>query len=124
MKYKTVTIVVFIVLILIISYCLCSNSSNSKFESYFVVPREEANLTCNLGGRKCNLQNGEPGLCNTVTRKCVELAEWENDHIRSTSPPVGEFSWDCQWRDICVRSTGDMGVCMSGWCYDSSSEAK
>lgn len=120
MNNKIIIAVICILIACAISFLFCSKNH----EPYFIIPKTEANLACNLGGRTCNLHNGEPGLCDSVTRKCVAIPDWEINHVRNTSPPVGELSWECQWHDICVRSDGNMGVCMSGWCYDSSSEAK
>lgn len=98
----------------------------NKHEPYTVLPRIEPNLTCNLGGRTCTHESGQPGLCDSVTSNCVALPDWELYKVQTTSPPVGEFSRDCQRTNmpVCARSDMSMGVCMSGWCYPNSSDVR
>jgi hypothetical protein len=119
-------VIVGIIVALAIILTVFNNPSPKPQESYAVTPRVEPSLACNLGGRTCTQENGHPGLCDSVTSNCVALPDWELYKIQTTSPPVGEFSWDCQRTNkvTCARSDMTMGVCMSGWCYPNSSDVR
>jgi hypothetical protein len=125
MKTKHMTWTVVVIIVILAIYLTFANPSNKNHtEHYAVLPRVEPSLACNLGARTCLQSNSQPGLCDSVTSKCVALSDWEMYKVQTTSPPVGEFSWDCQRTNwpICARSDMTMGVCMSGWCYPNSSD--
>jgi len=127
MKTKHMTWTVIVIIVILALYLTFANSPTKKSEHaehYAVLPRVEPSLACNLGARTCLQSNSQPGLCDSVKSNCVALPDWEMYKVQTTSPPVGEFSWDCQRTNwpICARSDMTMGVCMSGWCYPNSSD--
>jgi len=89
----------------------------------FITLYSEPNLSCDLGGTKCQMSIGTPGICDVRSRRCVEEPYWfpeKQFHDYSLEPPIGELNPECQWRGICNRSNNEMGVCMSGLCYPST----
>jgi len=83
----------------------------------------EPNLNCDMGSKNCRLSTGPLGLCDVLTRECVEIPNTAPEKTfknESMAPPIGELSSECQWRGICTRKDNGMGVCMSGLCYPAT----
>jgi hypothetical protein len=114
------------------------NGDNSMKESFYHFnplsspggKYSEPSLTCQLARgtkmNRCTLTTGRAGRCSSINSECVEipyidLPVRDNYHAKI---PIGEVSPDCAYRNICARSDGEFGVCMSGWCYPSAYDVR
>lgn len=127
MNTDTIVITAIIVIAATIIYFLY-NRKAEPYENLRIIHinehlYSEPNLQCSMGAHSCRLSTGPLGLCDVLTRRCVEIpdnAPEKTFQNESMAPPIGEKSEECQWRGVCTRRDNGMGVCMSGLCYPAT----
>jgi hypothetical protein len=128
MNNKMLIVAIAAVVATVIILYFCGGKKAEPYENLRIIHvnrhlYSEPNLECQLGSRDCRLSTGPSGMCDVLTRRCVEIpdnAPEKTFRDERMAPPIGEKSEECQWRGVCTRRDNGMGVCMSGLCYPAT----